>query len=656
MKNKLGLYIERVQSGPTRLFGTNEDPSWTKKVWDLRNNGFISNINTGNSLNILMLSEIENGHIITIARCSTGRTDDYISAWIYVPCAIDITGKILVKIINIVQKEINTTNLDKELLDELFSRAYDAAPAKKICSNSTSEQIAFRYYGAGTTEELYEILDAPCQSYYRNFKTILLFDKASAAICANATDLTTRDIERMVVVPQPHSVDGWTPYIKNEIFDTPIYMRVGDKVELEWRRKGYAPIPKSFIVADNAKADAPRENEYRVMLSYNNIKVQDENRRSIDNYTLKIENQTVNPGCEIAISKDVITRAKVVITADYHEPYEQTCNLQPYLEKPGAILLKKKKLVYKFKIEDQTTGGYLTYECTPNRPLRECPIKGYELEINGEPTPHMDTYLKYKKSAGSGSGSRSKSNISIIIVAAVVALVLGSTIAWLSTWAYHRNEIKENKIEISRLTKQVQDLERKLHEKEYRAKLDKIVQYLNNTRWDREKMEDLNPILVNLWACLYNGDLEGVLAISEGNTELSKSKKFEALINAISEYKQHEGDVEFDVSDNNLIISDPRIHIDNYIKALKGQKVTAAPAQPEPKATTTPAKTAKTAKTAGSEKPAQPKPKATTTPAKPKATTTPAKPKATTTPAKPAGSGKPAGPATPGKPSRKAFN
>jgi S-ribosylhomocysteine lyase len=262
MKNKLGLYIERVQSGPTRLFGTNEDPSWTKKVWDLRNNGFISNINTGNSLNILMLSEIENGHIITIARCSTGRTDDYISAWIYVPCAIDITGKILVKIINIVQKEINATNLDKELLDELFSRAYDAAPAKKICSNSTSEQIAFRYYGAGTTEELYEILDAPCQSYYRNFKTILLFDKASAAICANATDLTTRDIERMVVVSQPHSVDGWTPYIKNEIFDTPIYMRVGDKVELEWRRKGYAPIPKSFIVADNAKADAPREKEY----------------------------------------------------------------------------------------------------------------------------------------------------------------------------------------------------------------------------------------------------------------------------------------------------------------------------------------------------------------------------------------------------------
>ena len=143
--NKLGVKIVRINQGYTDLLEINGDQKWTKNVWDIREDlKTIDNLDGSSA--VLMLTSVDTGHILTIGTLIEGRPNDCISAWLYVPVSINISGKELVEIVDLVKKEILVNERNDERLTQLFSKIYESAPATKIMSKSTGKKCAFRYY------------------------------------------------------------------------------------------------------------------------------------------------------------------------------------------------------------------------------------------------------------------------------------------------------------------------------------------------------------------------------------------------------------------------------------------------------------------------------------------------------------------------------
>lgn len=82
-----------------------------------------------------MMRCIDSGNLITIASLIDGRITDCISAWIYIPDNLIISGKKLVEIINITKNEILAVMQNDSLLKEIFSKEYESAPANRIYKN-----------------------------------------------------------------------------------------------------------------------------------------------------------------------------------------------------------------------------------------------------------------------------------------------------------------------------------------------------------------------------------------------------------------------------------------------------------------------------------------------------------------------------------------
>ena len=112
-RNKLGLIIEYTANGSNELLSLNTDSKWENNVGEIAE---IKQVDRPNSQDwcILVLQSIEYGHIIRIIIPNTGR-NDYISASIFMPYGIIISGKELENVISKTKSEL--FDWKKESLD-----------------------------------------------------------------------------------------------------------------------------------------------------------------------------------------------------------------------------------------------------------------------------------------------------------------------------------------------------------------------------------------------------------------------------------------------------------------------------------------------------------------------------------------------------------
>lgn len=558
--NKLGLKIVQVSQGYKDLFEINDDKVWTKNVRDIRND--LKNIdNLDGSSAVLMLTSIDSGHILTIALIIEGRTTDFISAWIYIPASIDITGKELVEIVDAVKKEILLNELNDEKLSQLFSKEYKSAPAAKITSKSTREKFAFRYYGQGAKYTLCELLNDIYQPYYRNYKSIFLLDKSSNLKFNQGDNLTDEKVSPMVYVKSPNHVNSFTPYFNGQPFERPMFAVEGDMIQIEWRRNEYESISTDTTVRKDISFSYPTPDQYIKILPYNYITVLDEENQDINEYELFVAKRKINKNTNIRINEANIKNISVEIRAEGFEPETN----QYDLTKSVQIKLIKKTYKYDLRIPTITTINnerFLTITISCHRELKKSPIKGYDTK-NSSITPNSTNYLKFKPF------TRKFWIISLIY--SIIVLLLG-------IWGgYALNDFIGSKVdnqEVSKLPKENADLKSrtKEHEKHnytYTPKgetdnneaysIEAVISYLDsNNKWNRTEMEKFVEIQ-GLWDALNHYNLNKILQYEKN---LKDSKTFKELVNAIKTNEKHFSGTYCNESDTNITI-------DKYINKLE---------------------------------------------------------------------------------------
>ena len=549
----LGLKITRVFQGYADLLEINGNPSWTKYVNDHRE--LLKNVSNAGGSPILMLTCIETGHILTITSLIDGRTNDNISAWIYIPDTIDSStrefAKSLTDIITMVQHEFRATQLNTVLFQQVFARQYAPAPAKRVSHKSNGDKCAVRYYGMGVQYSLSEILQNLSQSYYESYKAVFLIDRASGILCMNCDDLTSTRLAELVVVYPPTAVDSFAPHIAGQPFTRPIYAALGENIEVDWVRKGYATIKKSSIVSASTQFVVPMRSEYRVSFPHSAITVKDDKGMSIKEYTLRINNTLVKPGGNVEISEDMITQSKVDISADGYEAQQFVRDLRSHL----TITLKRSNLVYKFKVPSVIYPHYpnISFEISSKQPLAGCPLEGYALE-DKKIDSISDNWLEYKPFT-------TKIKVWLIAIASF-ALLLGAVGGWGATYAYYSSKVKklESKLRNAQRTPTTVD------------KKKEIIDYLNNNpRWDRKDMADIDPILVELWDHMNKGELQDILEMKKHDA-LRDSRKFVEVYNAVDERVKsgyNLGNPFTSGKTFNGNSSDTKITVKNFIETMK---------------------------------------------------------------------------------------
>lgn len=514
----LGLKIVRIKEGYQDLLEINGDPSWTKKVWDIRRD-LPSGTNTEEGKTVLLLSGIDSGSIITIAACIEGRQNDCISAWVFVPTNIEISGKQLVDIIEETKKELVANERNDTKLRQLFERSYSACDATRTSIVSSGEKYAYRKYGRGSGYELYELLNNPDQSDYRPFKGVFLIDNTLGISC-EGTELTARTLREFVKVKPVSSIHGFEAFIGNNPIDKPMFLPEGDEVTITWKRSGYKSIEKKWIVRNGQQVPGISEPDYKILVPYDIFIVRDQlTGESIKHHRVKVNNSVITEGYQLPVSEAMASNCPVTVEADGYSPKSKVCNLS---SEQLYFTLEKEIISYDFKIEllyDDNRYADLHVETNVKLNGRS-PIEGYHRY------PHNDSYLYYKP-----FGKKQKLFAGLTLL---VALLLGVCGGLYLASLLKKPQTQDQGIVTSYGTAGNQPgKDANLNKPENNGSvMSKVTDYLDNhEKWNRNEMERF-PEISGLWDDINNRDFERILIHEE---QLKASSKFKELVQAVKD-------------------------------------------------------------------------------------------------------------------------
>ena len=367
----LGLIVN--QNSFIQLFEINSDAQL--KAYS----GEIPEIRNLSANNALLLQKCDGGHVIRIFIPAGGR-NDYMSASIFVPCNIEITGRELSEIIVSTKNVLQDWRKDTAgiALTPIYEKKYKARDVQKTFAGVKTGEIAFRKYG--DFYQLYEILNDLYQPYYDAYKMIFLLDAASGVVCNGAANLTNNNIAKNLIVNPPAPVDGYTPYLGEAEFTQSVISFVGDTLNLSWRKKGYKNIDKPTAIATpDIILPLPLPTDYKKLISHKNFRVFDKKGARVEDYLIMINGKEVTKGKCIAVSVSALDAVKIkIFPADKTlQTYEATVDLLSKDEE--KITLKNVTFEYDLHIHGNET---VVLTLQTQKRFDACPIQGYA-PING---------------------------------------------------------------------------------------------------------------------------------------------------------------------------------------------------------------------------------------------------------------------------------
>ncbi len=388
-----------------------DDGSWTSKVWDIRNE-LLSFTNPDDVEKAVLLSNIESGVIVTIAKCISGRIGDYIAAWIYVPADAEVTGKQIEEVVVATRKELNAIRLDEEKLRSLFDTCYPLCDAAKPPVVNAGERCAYRKYGKGTRYELYEILDNPTQSYYSEYKGVFLIDSDSV-IAGSGADLSGEPLRQLIKVSSVPDIHEFKAYMGETPMDKPIFLTDGDRVTITWKRQGYKDIIKDWTVKNDEQVPGISEPDFVVLVkvSPERFVVKDKRKRTpIERYEVRINEFIVDKDTQLSIPEAIICSCPVSVRSSDYLDYKGSIDLRITGNFP--IELERNLSKYDFKIPSQYDyNQYATLHVESEKTLDgKSPIDGYDINPKG---------IRELKRSPSRLGKRQKMWVGIFILLAL---------------------------------------------------------------------------------------------------------------------------------------------------------------------------------------------------------------------------------------------
>ena len=344
----LGFKIIRFRQGPQEILSVN-DGEWDRKVVDIGDTLKIFSSEDKDKFAFFM-SFSENGTYLTIAKFIPGRPGEYLAAWIYVPNNLDVEGEKLESLI----KEIKQSMLSNktEGLKELFSKEYKSTIAATFIQSSNEKKYALRNTVFFSLKEL--IGNKRYQSYYSQYNAIILYGDDSMQIKDQSiVDLSQEPLTESFIFCPPVKCDmpsGVTIHFKKPelpLFDQPIRVKKGEKVEVVFCREGFENINDEYFVTENEQiCGVPKKWNWELIIKYSWLKVVDADNNSVDltgKAIISINNKELSKNSSMKLTESEAQKASVSISSGRYESKQYNVNF-----------LENKKQQFKLNREERS--------------------------------------------------------------------------------------------------------------------------------------------------------------------------------------------------------------------------------------------------------------------------------------------------------------
>ena len=499
---KLGLKIVKSYAGFSEGFGVNENPAWIKSLRDPRDDcKYVIGLDEDCDTSVIMYSATRVGEFYTIVSKIAGRHTDFISAWIYCPLDIEISGEEMSRIVDATRQEILANEVNQDKLGRIFSKEYPQVCIPKACTSTEGTQYAVRYYGADTFYgSLSELLGSNmAQPENRRYKGIFLIDsKSSLKANADCINISKTILKESFILEAPKECLGYTPYYNEKPFTSPIRLTKGDKISVVWKKEGFKDVPTETIVdSPETKVKAVTEADERVIIRLDDFEIRNEGERiDKENLTIRVGNIEINSHQNAAVHVSNLANSEVSVSGEGFKPFRENVDLR---NKPVLIKLKTDSYIYQCRIPLELEDG-VKAKCTAkiesNRRFEHTPIKGYHSRQGFYYTDGIiDLYYEEPKN--------NKKTLIFAAITLVAGLLIGATaVGYLS---HSRIKDLENQIQVT------QSEQKEQAKRSVRA----AVKYLDeHSKWVKSEMQEYDR-LKGLWDELNNLNYDAILMRSE---------------------------------------------------------------------------------------------------------------------------------------------
>lgn len=391
--NKLGFDIKVVSDGVYEPLVCNKG-SWFKKVIDPRHylRMFSGLVGTENVVTAMSFSEY--GCYIMLLRDIPGHAGDCLSAWLFVPCNIDIDDEQVMRAYHYAKSILAQSSIEaieNEAYD-FFDKEY---PVKSYCSQyapSIGEKLGLRFVnGEG---ELSELLGKKrYQEYYSQFKAVFILDR-NAEIQVNAEgapffgDLTKQPLEEYCVLVSPTASElsvmgqGAKVVFRNgKTFDSPLFVKKGSRVELYARRDSFEDVALKPITIDTDVVPFPHVGylNWKKIISKSFFDICNHDGKKVEADKIIVEGYDVVQQ-QVSLPEEECRHAKVQISAFKYEPWEATVDFINHQEKQKITLHRAEGQANYSIILANGKEAEITLKSKYFDGLGESPLEGYSCD------------------------------------------------------------------------------------------------------------------------------------------------------------------------------------------------------------------------------------------------------------------------------------
>lgn len=414
--NKIGIAYKSTHDGAGDLIVLSGDRAWFGHSQE--DIDFLALFSNRDKEFLTFLSFDEKGCTITIATPVSGRCGDNLSAYIYVPSALEVGGDKIKRAWDALKRFL-VKQEDKAAVEEVISETYDKCkyplsyqPSNVDGGNAYVQLNPYFNIRDFLTEYLY-------QKEYAKYKYVFLIEdeeKSSMSLTQEGKDqFTPIDYQKLrkvcvLLPPDDKKLHGATVYYKNDKGQEekfPRYLQCfdRDKVTLVFKRAGFEDKSISVTIEDKKEQTSKepdgewlkcvRKTDFHVFSS-------EPPTQEVKGFILLIDGGVVTDSKRIQESK--LSKAKVEVKAGGYEPYKnENFDLK---NTSFSIKLKpeykdyKEKVVLVDNLSHETLTGEISYRVPKNRDVNFV-LRGYRKE-NGcwyfdEPKPDKKQKKEQKK-------------------------------------------------------------------------------------------------------------------------------------------------------------------------------------------------------------------------------------------------------------------
>ncbi len=272
--NKLGFAINFASQGAALALVANDGP-WSKKVVDSRRFvTLLAGLENPSSV-VTFLSFDATGCFMTLLKTISGRSNDYLSGWVYIPNTVEITGDQMMQVHNYVRQILLTvSNLAtvRSNIMQFFAQELPTKPYAMAYVPSQGDLYGVRYVDASTLPQL---LGADrYQQVYNGFRAIFLIDRSQGIsirpeLVSKFRDLSQQPMQHYCVVKTPTDRD--VPGVGRGVevtfalhgqpehpFNAPQWVVAGSQVRIAIKKRGYQDQSYTYVVTHQDVQEFPK--------------------------------------------------------------------------------------------------------------------------------------------------------------------------------------------------------------------------------------------------------------------------------------------------------------------------------------------------------------------------------------------------------------